>query len=96
MGAMLLVLLILSAVLAFTALVLLRMRRFRSRYSTRQTARVIGVSQIVLGALWLGWGIGYLQSGGSARIGGWYAVLLGALWALQGARRLIRMRAPRR
>jgi hypothetical protein len=86
--AFLLALFALSLVLA-VVVVLSILPRTRRRFRTRQWRRLLGVTQLGLGGLWVLFGVLYLSRHGTHQAGGWYAVVLGALWCWQAARRLL-------
>lgn len=87
MNALLVVLIFASLVLAAIPL-LARVRRGRALH-TRETARGLGVGQLLLGVLWVLWGAVYLGQHGPRAVAGLYAVVFGLLWCWQALRRLL-------
>lgn len=81
------------ASLALGVAVLLSVSRSRRGVWLRspQGTRSLGAAQLVIGVLWLAWGVAYYRMGVSgSQGGGLLGVVLGGLWCLQGARRLRR------
>lgn len=93
MNAFFALLLVLTAG-ASVCLMLTLVPRGRPVLHGRGAVRAVGLGQLVVGLLWVAFGVAFLNQHGSHDARGWYVVVLGVLWAWQALRRLLSASRP--